>query len=158
MNPRATHVVVNTGDYVTCETGSGRLCSRQQGSRRRAKDCAQGSRSRRLCSRQQGVPKAVLKVAAAEASAKGISRRLCSRQQNKGWCEPERPAETPARLTGVKRGTMDEDIEIDVSEDHVKEANSLRVRMTAECQQELLLSEARETLRLIEALRKAFGH
>ena len=36
--------------------------------------------------------------------------------------------ETTARLTGVKRGTMDEDIEIDVS-DHVQEANSLRVRM-----------------------------
>jgi hypothetical protein len=91
----------------------------------------------------------------------------------------ETPAETPARLTGVKRGTMDEDIEIDAS-DHVEEANSLRLRMTAERQQELLLSEARETLRNhailsnkkrkakrakhgkpripIEALRKAFGH
>jgi hypothetical protein len=71
---------------------------------------------------------------------------------------------------------MDENIEVDVS-DHVEEANSLRVRMTAERQQELLLSEACETLRnhailsnkaervkhgkpriLIEAIRKAFGH
>ena len=76
---------------------------------------------------------------------------------------------------------MDEDIKIDVSvADHVEEVNSLRVRMTAERQQELLSSEARETLRNhailsnkkrkaerakhgkpripIEALRKAFGH
>jgi hypothetical protein len=72
---------------------------------------------------------------------------------------------------------MDQDIEIDVS-DHVEEVNSLRVRMTAERQQQLLLSEARETLRNhailssnkaervkygkpripIEALRKTFGH
>jgi hypothetical protein len=28
----------------------------------------------------------------------------------------ETPAETPARLMGVKRGTIDEDIEIDVSD------------------------------------------
>jgi hypothetical protein len=91
----------------------------------------------------------------------------------------ETPAEKPARLTGVTRGAMDEDIEIDVS-DHAEEANSLRVHMTAERQQELLLSEARETLRNhailsnkkrkaerakhgksripIEALRKSFGH
>ena len=41
---------------------------------------------------------------------------------------------------------MDEDIKIDVS-DHVEEVNSLRVRMTAERQQELLSSEARERLR-----------
>ena len=46
----------------------------------------------------------------------------------------------------MKCGTMDEDIKIDVS-DHVEEVNSLRVRMTAERQQQLLLSEARETLR-----------
>ena len=76
---------------------------------------------------------------------------------------------------------MNEDIEIDVS-DHVEELNSLRLRMTAERQQELLLSatEARQTLRNhailsnkkrkaerakhgksripIEALRMAFGH
>jgi hypothetical protein len=74
---------------------------------------------------------------------------------------------------------MDEDIEIDAS-DHVEEANSLWLRMTADRQQELLLSEARETLRNhailsnkkrkaeraklgkpripIEAFRKAFGH
>ena len=90
-----------------------------------------------------------------------------------------RHQQRPARLTGVKRGTIDEDIEIDASE-HVDEANSLRVRMTAERQRELLLSEARETLRNhailsnkkrkaervkhekpripIEAIRKAFGH
>ena len=99
--------------------------------------------------------------------------------QRKTGAVCETPAETPAKLTGVKRGTMDEDIEIDAS-DHVEEANSLRLRMTAERQQELLLSEARETLRNhailsnkkrkakrakhgkpripIEALRKAFGH
>ena len=44
---------------------------------------------------------------------------------------------------------MNEDIEIQFSDvsDHVEEANSLQLRMTAEHQQELLLSEARETLR-----------
>ena len=58
----------------------------------------------------------------------------------------ETPAETPARLTRVKHGTMDADIEIDVS-DHVEGSDSLRALMNAERQQELLLSEARETLR-----------
>jgi hypothetical protein len=48
---------------------------------------------------------------------------------------------------------MDEDIKIDVS-DHVEEVNSLRVRMTAERQQELLSSEARERLRNHAILRR----
>ena len=121
------------------------------------------------------MPKAVLKVAAAEALRKASAEDCAEGSKTKSVCETT--AETPARFTGVKRGTMDS-VKTYVL-DHVEEANSLRVRMTMDRQQELLLGEARKTLRNhailsnkkrkaerakhgkpripIEALRKAFG-